>query len=209
MSVQKIILRSCLSTLAAIFILLVFMVGMLVAVYPETMMNVAYNMGMEESSIWFAERSYKRHDKIDTIAFATTVAIEENMYGKILSCGKKMIADEEFESYCDKKDEKNREKYGDDFYLTLGYYDQYIYAQVSVAQYKKGDKDGAVKRAVGSVDLEGEFLGNNAMVWLLLEAYTNDDQDTVKKLIDVMDASAWNTDPDYTNIRDQIQASLT
>ena len=209
MSVQKIILRSCLSTLAAIFILLVFMVGMLVAVYPETMMNVAYDMGMEESSIWFAERSYKRHDKIDTIAFATTVAIEENMYGKILSCGKKMIADEEFEEYCEKKDAKNREKYGDDFYLTLGYYDQYIYAQVSVAQYKKGDIDGAVKRAVGSVDLEGEFLGNNAMVWLLLEAYTNDDQDTVKKLIDVMDASAWNMDPDYTNIRDQIQASLT
>lgn len=186
MSVEKIILRSFLSTLAAIVMLFVFMVGMLVAVYPETMMNVSYDMGMEKASVWFAERAYKRHDKVETIAFATTVAIEENMYGKIVVCGEKLIADEEFADYCKAKDEANAEKYGDQtvngVLITdiLGSYDQYVYAQITIAQYKNGDKDGAVTRAV---ELTEGFSRNNAVACLLMEADSDGDTALVDRLL--------------------------
>lgn len=199
MSVEKIILRSFLSTLLAIVTLLVFMAGMLVAVYPETMMNISYDMGMEKASIWFAERAYKRHDKIDTIAFATTIAIEENMYAKVIVCGEKLIADEEFAQYCEQKDLANEEKYGEDtidgikIVDILGEYDQYVYAQISVAQYKTGDKDGAVEKAVA---LTEGFPRNNAIACLLMEAGSNKDDVYVDKLLDVMnsiqmDSSSW------------------
>ena len=181
MSVEKIIIRSFLSTLAAIVMLLVFMVGMLVAVYPETMMNVSYDLGMEKASVWFAERAYKRHDKIETIAFATAVALEENMYDKILSCGDKMINDNEFADYCQRKDEENEKKYEGQTEILeiLGSYDQYVYAQVSVAQYKTGDKDGAVTRAVNAVELASDFPKNNAIVCLLIEADSDGDETLV------------------------------
>ena len=203
MSVEKIILRSFLSTLAAIVMLLVFMVGMLVAVYPETMMNISYDMGMEKASVWFAERAYKRHDKIETIAFATTVAIEENMYGKIISCGDKMITDNEFDEYCEAKDQENREKYGDQtingikIVEILGSYDQYVYAQISIAQYKTGDKDGAVERAK---DLTVGFPRNNAIACLLLEADSDGDETLVSELLLEMEtlySDAW-ADEDKT-----------
>ncbi len=213
MSVEKIILRSFLSTLAAIVTLLVFMVGMLVAVYPETMMNISYDMGMEKASVWFAERAYKRHDKIETIAFATTVAIEENMYDKILSCGDKMIVDNEFDEYCAAKDQENREKYGNQtvdgikIVDILGDYDQYVYAQISVAQYKIGDKDGAVERAK---ELTVGFPRNNALACLLLESYSDGDDALVDKLLLEMEtlySDAWEEDDKayYNEIR---QAAL-
>lgn len=185
MSVEKIIIRSFLSTLAAIVMLLVFMVGMLVAVYPETMMNVSYDLGMEKASVWFAERAYKRHDKIETIAFATAVALEENMYDKILSCGDKMINDNEFADYCQRKDEENEKKYEGQTEILeiLGSYDQYVYAQVSVAQYKTGDKDGAVTRAVNAVELASDFPKNNAIVCLLIEADSDGDETLVQTLL--------------------------
>ena len=190
MSVEKIILRSFLSTLAAIVTLLVFMVGMLVAVYPETMMNISYDMGMEKSSVWFAERAYKRHDKIETIAFATTVAIEENMYGKIIVCGEKMISDDEFAGYCEAKNDANAEKYGNQtvdgtpdgikIVDVLGDYDQFIYAQISIAKYKTGDKAGAMKRAI---ELTVDFPRNNALACLLLEADSDGEDALVNELL--------------------------
>ena len=200
MSVEKIIFRSFLCTLAAIAMLLVFMAGMLVAVYPETMMNVAYDMGMEKSSVWFAERAYKRHDKIDTIAFATTVAIEENMYDKIISCGEKMISDDEFASYCEKKDLENYATYGDQtvngvlIVDIIGAYAQYVYAQISVAQYKTGDTDGAKQRAWA---LTEGFPRNNAIACLLLEAEGNGDETLVQTLrveMESLDQSDWSDD---------------
>lgn len=186
MSVEKIVIRSFLNTLLAIFILLAFMFGVLVVAYPETMMHVSYDMGMEKPSIWFAERAYKRHDKIDTIAFATTVAIEEGINDKIVSCGNKMIADEEFTDYCEAKNEENRNKYGnqsvDGILIVdiLGSYDQYVYAQICLAQYRAGDADGAVERAI---ELTVDFPRNNAIACLLLEADSDGDEDFVESLL--------------------------
>ena len=204
MSVEKIILRSFLSALMAIVILLVFMVGMLVGCFPETMINVSYDMGMEKASVWFAERSYKRHDKIETIAFATTVAIEEGMYAKIISCGDLMIADEEFEEYCLSKDEENYAKYGDQtingiaIIEILGSYDQYVYAQICVAQYKMGDGEGAVERAK---DLTVGFPRNNALACLFLQASSDGDEVLAQSLLGViegMNDEAWDDgDKDY------------
>ncbi len=200
MSVEKIVFRSFLCTLAAIAMLLVFMTGVLVAVYPETMMNIAYDMGMEKSSVWFAERAYKRHDKIDTIAFAITVAIEEDMYDKVISCGDKMIVDDEFGGYCEKKDLENYATYGDQeidgmpIIKIIGEYDQYIYAQISVAQYKMGDTDGAVERAVA---LTEGFPRNNAVACLLLEAEKRADEtliQTLREQMESFDQSDWSED---------------
>ena len=54
MSVDKVIIRTFLSTLAAIALLFGIMLLALVAFFPSTMMELTYNLGLDASSIRYA-----------------------------------------------------------------------------------------------------------------------------------------------------------
>ena len=170
MSVDKVILRAVLSTLAAIVLLFGFMFTVLITVYPSTMMGFTYSLGMETSSIRYAERAYKRSDDVYYIAHATQTAIEIENYKKINSCGMKLIADDEFVAFCAEKNAKNEERAGD--------YEQYIYGQVCVAKYKLGEKQAAVENAFSFTE-ENEFPINNAIVAVLITSLRAEDGETV------------------------------
>ncbi len=175
MSVDKIILRAFLTTFASILILFLFMITALVCVYPQTMMELTYDLGMETSSIWFAEVSYDRSDDIYYIAYATEVAIGQHDYDKVDACGEQLIKDEGFSAYCA---EKNK-NVPDGATIT---YEQYIYGQVCIAKYKRHrvDKTKAVNRAF---ELTGQaFPRNNAVVAVLLTALGKGDEATVQTI---------------------------
>ena len=163
MELDKVIVRAFLMTLAAICSLLVFIVLGLCAVFPATSMELAYDMGMGDSCIHFAERAYKSSHDVYFIAYATEVAIEEGETSKIVSCGEKLIGDEEFEGYCEAKSTTYR---------------QFIYGRIAVAKYQSGDKNGAVALACQS--LQGAFPEGNALVAVLLASLTENDMDTVE-----------------------------
>lgn len=170
MSVDKVILRAVLSTLAAIVLLFGFMFTVLVTVYPSTMMEFTYSLGMESSSIRHAERAYKRSDDIYYIAHATQTAIEIEDYEKIDDCGMKLIEDEDFADFCAEKNNTNGKEAGD--------YEQYIYGQVCVAKYRCGEKQAAVEYAFSFTE-EGEFPNNNAVVAVLITSLRAEDGETV------------------------------
>ncbi len=174
MGVDKVILRAFLSTFAAIIILLVFMFTALIVIYPQTMMALTYDLGMESSSIYFAEESYKRTDEVYYIAYAMEVAIGEENTEKIVSCGEKLIGDKAFEEYCQGKDEILNEGREEKLETT---YQQYVYGQVCVGMYINGEKERAVERAF---ILVGEkFPRNNAIVALVIAAKNVSDNETV------------------------------
>lgn len=171
MSVDKVILRAILSTLAAIVLLVAFMFVALIGLFPSTMMEITYDLGMEESSIKYAERAYKRGESIKFIAHATTVAIELDDYAKIDAYGEKYVTDEEFPSYCleIREDAAAAESYR-----------QYVHGQVCVAKYKCGNTAAAVTRAF---ELNGiAFPEGNAVIAVLLEANSNNDVQTVETI---------------------------
>ncbi len=165
MGVDKVALRAFLSTLAAIGILLVFMIVTLCAVFPSTMMEMTYNVGMESASIHFAERAYKGSDDIYFIAYATEVSIEQDKDKKIISCGERFIEDERFDEYCSLKGEN---------------YQQFIYGQVCVATYNQGKKEEAVELAYSS--LEGRFPKGNALVAVLIASQEQKDTATIQTI---------------------------
>lgn len=173
MGVDKVILRAFLSTLAAIAILFTFMLTALVCVYPQTMMEITYDLGMETPSIWFAEEAYKRTDDVGYIAHATEVAIGESKHEKVVECGERLIKDDGFADYCAEKDEAMAEK------VTSGY-DEYIYGKICVSMYAQGKKDEAVTRAF---ELTGKaFPKNNAVVALIVTAKNAGDTATLDKI---------------------------
>lgn len=165
MSVDKVILRTFLTTLLSIFILLSFMFLTLIAAFPQTMMKLTYDMGMESSCIYFAEDAYKRTDDVGYIAYATEVAILDDNNDKIIKCGEKLIKDKEFAAYCQKKDGQVQVDTS---------YEQYVYGQICVAMYEKGKKDEAIDRAFALIG--NAFPRNNAVLALIVAA--NRAQDT-------------------------------
>lgn len=168
MGVDKIILRAFFTTLASITILFLFMLTALVCVYPQTMMKLTYNLGMEKASIWFAEISYDRSDNVYYIAYATEVAIGQQDYAKIDDCGEMLIKDEDFTSFCEDKTSAEMELA----------YEQYLYGQVCIAKYERANAAEAVDRAFA---LTGNaFPKNNAVVAVLITALQKGDTETVE-----------------------------
>ena len=171
MGVDKIIVRAILSTLAAIALLIGFLLVALIGLFPSTMMEITYDLGMEASSIKYAERAYGRGESIKFIAHATTVAIELDDYAKIDSYGEQYLSDEEFADYCMEIREDE---------ASANAYRQYVQSQVCIAKYKCGEKAAAVARAF---ELNGNsFPEGNAVIAVLLEANTAKDTATVDEI---------------------------
>ncbi len=186
MRLEKIILRAVLSTLAAIAVLFTFMILTLCFIYPSTMMQITYNLGMDESSIKYATRAYNRSDAIEYIAHATEVAIGLEDNEKILSCGEQFIKDEEFADYCIRKNERFSASA-----TVTGTYEQYIYGSVCVAEYKEGKKAESVTRAF---DLIGQaYPINNAAAAVLASAIALQDTDTIALILEKMQGIAVET----------------
>ncbi len=187
MSVDKVILRAFLSTLAAICALIAFMIVALCAFFPSTMMEVSYAMGMESSSIHFAERAYDNSDDVYYIAYATEVAIEDEAQDKILTCGEKFLAHEGFERYCANKGEGKEA------------YQNFIYGQVCVAKYDSGERDGAIALAKQSLG-QNRFSQGNAMVALVIRAIEKEDGAALERLkTELQSLSVAEADQAYLN----------
>ena len=170
MHTDKVIVRAVLSTLAAVFVLLVSMFAALAFLFPSTLMQITYDMGMDGASIRYATRSYDRSDEIYFIAFATEVAIGDSDYEKIDDCGSKFIVDKKFSRYADDRNSKMPEGASVD-------YKQYIYGQVCVAKYRRNKKSEAVEKAF---EWNGDtFTENNAVVAVLLTSLVYKDGETV------------------------------
>ncbi len=174
MGVDKIILRAFLSTLAAIFVLIAFMFLTLIAFFPSTMMELSYDMGMESSSIRYAERAYRSSEDVYYIAYATEVAIEEQAQEKIRTCGEELISHADFAAYCAQKGEGEEE------------YKNFLFGQVCLSKYAAGDVDGAIALAISTLG-EGRFARGNAVVALLIQALEKEDVETQNKLAQAME----------------------
>lgn len=175
MGVDKIVIRAILSTLAAIFLLFAFMLTALIFIYPSTMMEITYDLGMDSASISFAETAYDRSDDVYYIAHATQTAIEIDDHESINACGERFITDDEFAGYCAKQ------------VLPEGVemsYEQFIYGQVCTSKYLLGQKTEAVNRAIGLV---GDcFPKNNAIVAVLIQSLSTGDTASTDLLLDRM-----------------------
>ena len=196
MGVDKIVLRAILSTLAAVALLFVFMISALVFIYPATMMEITYDLGMDSASIDFAETAYERSDEVYYIAYATEVAIGIDDYASIEACGERFIADEHFTEFCANKQMPDG--------VTMEY-SQYIYGQVCVSKYILGDKTGAINR---SVELVGaSFPQNNAMVAVLVNAMAAGDTASKNAIVAQMQTMQANQDELGLSATDQAYLS--
>ena len=176
MRVDKVIVRAALSTLAAIIVLFGCMILALCFLYPSTMMNITYDLGMDKASVKYAMRAYDRTDDVYYVAFATEVAIGADLDEQIEDCGLAFTQNSDFTQYCLERDAK----------MNLGGdYAQYVYGQVSLAQYRQGEKDEALATAFSAL-AENTFPKNNAVQGLTLTVLMEGDTTTKEKIYEEM-----------------------
>ena len=164
---DKVILKAVFSTLMAIIVLCGVMTAALVFIYPSTMMGLAYDVGLDNASAWFAGRAYNQLDNVYYIAFATEVSIGTGDMEKIDEYGSKFILDESFGEYCSRMDEQTSGNGNS--------YAQYVYGQVCMAKYRLGKGEEAVELSF-SIN-EDCFPPKNAAAAVLLIALQRNGQE--------------------------------
>ena len=172
MKFDRVIIRTIVNTLCAIFVLcgLLFLSASLV--FPSSMMGVAYKLGDDNGAMKYAYTAYSRTGYVDYIAYATDVALGVDNDEDIAYYGELLINDEKFLEYCSKTDE---------FYeKPSGSYYKYIYGKVVVALYELGKKQEAFDYAMQSVS--GGFEKNNALVALFVQSLVRGDEQMVEKV---------------------------
>ena len=178
MRTDKVILRSFLTTLLAIALLFGVLLFILCFVFPASMMEITYDLGMNKATIKYAERAYNRTDDVYYVAFATETAILLEDNAKIEENGLKLIADDTFAQYCIVRNEeiaKKNETAKENERVSITY-EQYVFGQVTMSQYAQGKKTEAITTACAS--LGGGFPKNNAVAILYLTAMKHVDAET-------------------------------
>lgn len=172
---DKIVLKSVISTLCAIAILCGVAFGLAAWLYPSTMMKISYAVGNDVGAMRYAYRAYEATDELYYVAFATEVAIGMDEPKDVEYYADKFVSEsEKFDAYCAEIDKKNG--YQD------GQYKRYVCGRLVVAKYELGEVEEAKTYAFST--LNGGFAENNAVVALLFAALQKNDVNTVKGLVD-------------------------
>ncbi len=173
MRIDKIILKSALSTLAAIGVLCALLILAMCLIFPQTMMQVTYDMGMNKTSVHFASVAYDRSGEAYYVAFATEVSIGKNYDDKTEYYGEKLLGDDGFAEYAAKRNEEA---------ASAGItYEQYIQGQVVQAKYDQGKKTEAI--AAAEVYTAGTFSKNCSLTTVYLAAFSAGDTQEVSNII--------------------------
>ncbi len=162
MRLDKIVLKAFLKTFAAALLLLAIMVGVLAVAFPHTMMEMTYSLGMDKASVSFAVTSYERFHRVDYIAKGADTALAAKLHEQADECLERLIADEDFQSYCN----AHNESLPEDAQATT--YQAYYFRQLCLAKYMRGNGSAAVRRAVELMN--GTFAQGNPLVSVLAQA---------------------------------------
>lgn len=159
MRIDKLIWKTVVSTLVATLVLLVAMFGILSLFFPQTMMKIAYSMGMDKASVGFSVTAYERFGVVDYAAYGADVALQAGFHSQAEEALEYLLADEEFESYCDKK---NQQLTGEQRNTTM---QAYYRRQLCLSIFWQGNGEKAVTR---SLELMGNsFAAGNPLVEVL------------------------------------------
>ncbi len=175
MKMDKIVLKSVVSTLCAMAILCGVAFGLAVWLYPSTMMRISYAVGNDVGAMKYAYRAYEATDELYYVAFATEVAIGMDEPEDVEYYAEKFVAEsEKFDAYCAEIDRKNG--------YEKGRYKRYVCGRLVVAKYELGEVEEA--KAYAFSTLGGGFAENNAVVALLFAARQKSDAVMVKRIVD-------------------------
>jgi len=143
---NALIRKTVVSTLIGVLVLLALMFGVLSLFFPQTMMRITYDMGMDRASVGFALTAYDRFGAVDYVGFAADTALKAEMHERAEMCIERLLDDEDYNDYCERK---NGDREGDGMYTT---FQEFYPRQLCLAIYWQGEGNRAGDRALEFID---------------------------------------------------------
>jgi len=166
-------LKTALKTLLAVIIAFILALLILCLGFPGTTANLCQSFGNYSLAETFSSLNYKYYGDIEDLYNCANYSILAKNDSKIVDNCKEFSEDERFESYC----------------AEHGGTKQRILSNLSAAQYRTGDKDGALATAKASLSNESGFPEGNAVISLTIEIGKNKDKQTASSLKQFLDGA--------------------
>lgn len=171
---QKIILKTALKTLLGVIIALILAFGIASFGFPQSMAGICAKCGNYRFATSYASLRYTYTKSVDDLDVCAQYSIFSGHDGNIVKFCGKLVDDKGFEGICEKRGDKS------------GDYKQFIYGNLSAAQYRRGDKQKAVETAETAMEDVNGFPAGNAFVYLTLAVQKKPDEDIANEILDIV-----------------------
>ncbi len=170
---NKVIFKTALKTVLAVIIAFILALIILCFGFPRTTADICQSFGNYSLAASFSSLNYKYYGDVDDLYACANYSILSKDDKKIISYCKQFADDERFEDYCADKDGVK----------------QWVLSNLSAAQYRRGDKEGALKTAESSLAGSNGFPSGNAVVSLTIEVGKAMDKQTATALKEFLDGA--------------------
>lgn len=171
---SKIIVKTFIKTVLGLIAILAVAFLIMSFGFPQSMAGMCENVGAYNLATGYASLRYTytgSAEDLDRCARDSILAgNDENM---VKYCGS-LVKEDEFTEICLSYDGK-------------GDYRQYVYSKLTAAQYRTGDKAGALLSAQEALEGVDGFPAGNALAALATEVAETRDEDTAGKLLAVIE----------------------
>lgn len=167
---NKIILKTAIKTLVAVIIALILAFGIASLGFPQNMAGLCAKYGNYKFATSYASLRYTYTHSVGDLDVCARYSILSGHDGNIEKFCGRLVNDCGFEELCKKQ---TTEKLN---------YRQYIYGNLSAAQYRRGEKDKAIATAKAAM-LDNGFPAGNAFVYLTLAVQAKSDKETADKIL--------------------------
>lgn len=171
---SNVILKTALKTLLAVIIAFILALLILCFGFPATTADICQSFGNYSLAETFSSLNYKYYGNIEDLYNCANYSILAKDDGKIVENCKAFSEADGFESYCAEKDGLK----------------QWILGNLSAAQYRKGDKDGALATARKSLEGVSGFPAGNAVISLTVEIGKAKDRQSASALKEFLDGKS-------------------
>ena len=165
---QKLIVKTALITFASAIGALILFALVCMLFFPSAVSDAAYNMGMDNISVTFAERAYKNGGDEKSLKTLVDRAAQAENYTAVVTYAQIFVDSDYFAQAVESEDSNIGQ--------TSGSYYGYITGHLAVAYYNMGDKDAALQ-TIAEHSGEGKYVRYNAAEYLILEVISKNDKD--------------------------------
>ena len=168
---DNVILKTALKTLLAVIIAFILALLILCFGFPGTTADLCQSFGNYSLAETFSSLNYKYYGNIEDLYNCANYSILARDDNKIIENCKAFSEDEGFEAYCAENDGLK----------------QRILSNLAAAQFRKGDKNGALETAKTSFEGISDFPAGNAAVSLTVEIGKAKDKQSAAALKEFLD----------------------
>ena len=167
---KKLILKTSILTICAIFLTIVLVVSCLTLFSPLTLANLNSKLGNEKLTCYYYERQYNKTEKLTDLENLIYKTNECGLYSQSAKYSKIMVENEAFEEYATSVDARGGSQTK---------YTRYVYGNYATALYHTGES----AENIFALNVDAEYVADNIFQFLIDDDKVITDTEFLSKIL--------------------------